>query len=619
MKKEPKSVVDIPREEINLSQQNSDLADDNWTLKSGTTDVEPESFREAAHETSTKVAQWTQNQEIILFRAICRFKPVGVHKHFRMISIYQMVNNSNVQGERLSVEDIWGKLALYYDLEGLEDLEGSSLIGEPVDDDRHRHKRSRRGESSYNHNSPHHNNHGHELDSGYNSGIDSDQLDELGEVRFLREFKLPWEDFGDMIVSQGQAVQSQDMSDNAESDVENEETQNEKALTESDINPVSDLTVPIATTTATAPVIRQRGRNVAQKTKKEGMTDLVEDSNKLSASAKAEVAKTKMTGMGKKDETSNDEDADSEDSDGNTDTTDVSDVENPDGMIKMNEQKQLEDAKKEINGDEKNDSKTSDEESRGGDDEAGNPEDGGQESTSSEDNNTSKPGTPTKKRKTAANTTKLARGGNKTRGASLRSTTMTAAKSTRSKPATKTITSTSRTTRASTRATNKKKAIDVLLTGKRKRGVKAVEVETGDEEDNDKEERYDNTHDDSNKNSVDENGNGNDDQMSESVMGSSSASPADHTDAVESELADLSAVETPNATPTPTTVTTSAPRRRGRLSAAEKEKRDVEKKVLEELNKDGESKFRAATPTLATATKPGRGRPPSTRRSTRKK
>lgn len=77
-------------------------------------------------ETKTE-REWTIEQETVLFKAICRYKPAGQHKHFRMLCIYQMVNNSNIQSSSpLTIQDIWNKLSTLYNLEGLDELEDSS-------------------------------------------------------------------------------------------------------------------------------------------------------------------------------------------------------------------------------------------------------------------------------------------------------------------------------------------------------------------------------------------------------------------------------------------------------------------------------------------------------------
>ena len=57
--------------------------------------------------------------EVALFRAICRYKPVGIHKHFRMYNLVKFLNQSSET--QFSYESIQTELEKYYDLKGLED------------------------------------------------------------------------------------------------------------------------------------------------------------------------------------------------------------------------------------------------------------------------------------------------------------------------------------------------------------------------------------------------------------------------------------------------------------------------------------------------------------------
>ena len=126
-----------------------------------------------------KLREWTIEQETVLFKAICRFKPAGQHKHFRMLSIYQMVNNLNVtpnSGEGpLSTAEIWEKLGTLYNLEGLDELEDSSSF--------------MASEEQLVENSP---------EPPYHGSLGG----QLGDGTFLRDFILPWDEYGSLIESQ---------------------------------------------------------------------------------------------------------------------------------------------------------------------------------------------------------------------------------------------------------------------------------------------------------------------------------------------------------------------------------------------------------------------------------
>ncbi|KAI9597512.1 chromatin modification-related protein EAF7-domain-containing protein [Syncephalis fuscata] len=63
---------------------------------------------------------WTTAMEIALFRAIARHKPVGLHKHFRMMGVVEEYNRQSPI--KLTAEDIWTHLAAMYDLTSLDEM-----------------------------------------------------------------------------------------------------------------------------------------------------------------------------------------------------------------------------------------------------------------------------------------------------------------------------------------------------------------------------------------------------------------------------------------------------------------------------------------------------------------
>ncbi|KIW24985.1 uncharacterized protein PV07_10661 [Cladophialophora immunda] len=74
---------------------------------------------------------WTPAQESALLQAIVRWKPVGMHKHFRMIAIRDHLLSSGAidpEDSHTSIAGIWRKLASLYDLEKLDEREDSIIF-----------------------------------------------------------------------------------------------------------------------------------------------------------------------------------------------------------------------------------------------------------------------------------------------------------------------------------------------------------------------------------------------------------------------------------------------------------------------------------------------------------
>ncbi|KAK9321425.1 chromatin modification-related protein EAF7-domain-containing protein [Lipomyces orientalis] len=143
---------------------------------------------------------WNIEQETALFKAICRYKPVGINKHFLVICIGQMVNNASIQGPYLTMKGIWDKLSTLYNLEGLDELEDGSEESSsqsPVDMPSSpptvltRHQKA-------------------ELEADQKEGRETDAINSLFVPSKMREeFSLPWEEFGDLMLEHATAVDSQ--------------------------------------------------------------------------------------------------------------------------------------------------------------------------------------------------------------------------------------------------------------------------------------------------------------------------------------------------------------------------------------------------------------------------
>ncbi|KAI8588636.1 chromatin modification-related protein EAF7-domain-containing protein [Geranomyces variabilis] len=108
---------------------------------------------------------WTAEHEIALFDALTKFRPVGVHKHFRMLSVQRHIHHAT--GTTFTVAQLWSHLSTFYELEALD------AMADETDDDISFDARRKR--------------------SGY-------------PFKVVAEFQLPPEDFDNLIVETRKAV-----------------------------------------------------------------------------------------------------------------------------------------------------------------------------------------------------------------------------------------------------------------------------------------------------------------------------------------------------------------------------------------------------------------------------
>lgn len=60
----------------------------------------------------------TLEGEISFLRSIMRARPVGIHRHFHMLTIQGAIFKDT--GRVVNIDDIWKKLRTFYDMDALE-------------------------------------------------------------------------------------------------------------------------------------------------------------------------------------------------------------------------------------------------------------------------------------------------------------------------------------------------------------------------------------------------------------------------------------------------------------------------------------------------------------------
>ncbi|KAF9539723.1 hypothetical protein EC957_005097 [Mortierella hygrophila] len=84
-------------------------------------------------EMSGTESSWDESMEMALFYAAIKFKPVGMHKHFRMVNLHKHFNKHSPTP--CTIAELWEKLGTMYDLQTLDEREDSGMFADEDEDE----------------------------------------------------------------------------------------------------------------------------------------------------------------------------------------------------------------------------------------------------------------------------------------------------------------------------------------------------------------------------------------------------------------------------------------------------------------------------------------------------
>ncbi|KAI8333374.1 chromatin modification-related protein EAF7-domain-containing protein [Chlamydoabsidia padenii] len=79
--------------------------------------------------------EWDASMELALLNAIANCKPVGLHKHFRIMCVHRKFNETSPSP--CSINEIWERLGDYYGMDALDELEEEDKEEEEEEEQQH--------------------------------------------------------------------------------------------------------------------------------------------------------------------------------------------------------------------------------------------------------------------------------------------------------------------------------------------------------------------------------------------------------------------------------------------------------------------------------------------------